>query len=64
MEQHLPHFAHANGMSGIYRVRVAEFHETGACEHTVWDKLLGLTTIIVVSAGGWAVVIELIRLLK
>jgi hypothetical protein len=31
---------------------------------TVWDRLVGLITIVAVSAGGWTAIIALVRLLR
>ena len=32
--------------------------------HTAWDRILGLATIVLVSAGGWALLIALVRHLR
>ena len=61
MEQYFTNIAHATGMRGVYRVRVADWPAADDCEHSLWNKLLGLVTMVVVSAGGWFAVIELIR---
>jgi hypothetical protein len=63
MEGQITNFA---GMRGIYRVRIADLPrvQDSVCEHSVWDKLLGVATMVVVSAGGWIGILELIRLLK
>ena len=31
---------------------------------SVWDRILGLTTMLVVSTGGWIAIIALARLVK
>ena len=33
-------------------------------QRSVWDRIAGLSVIIVVSAGGWTAVIALLRLLR
>lgn len=48
-------------MRVVYHIRVADLPEADDCEHSLWDKLLGLVTVVVVSAGGWFGVIEFIR---
>lgn len=30
----------------------------------VWDKILGVSTMVVVSLGGWTAIIALVRLLR
>lgn len=65
MGRQFSNFADAPGMIG-YRVKVADLQndvESG-CEHSLWDKFLGIITMVVVSASGWIAVIELIRLLR
>jgi len=66
MERSLTNFSSVSGMRAIYRVRIANLPrvEDSEQEHSLWDKLLGLATMIVVSAGGWTAVIELFRLLR
>lgn len=54
------------GFAGVYRVRIADQPrvQDSVCEHSLWDKLLGVATMVVVSAGGWIGIVELVRLLK
>jgi len=64
MERQFSNFADAPGMMA-YRVKVADLqNDESGCEHTLWDKFLGIATMVVVSAGGWIAVIELIRALR
>lgn len=66
MEQRLTNIGGARGMRGICRIRVVEVRilDETSYQHQFWDKLLGLITMVGVSAAGWAGIIELIRLLK
>jgi hypothetical protein len=66
MERPLTNFAGASGLRGIYRVRVADVRSLDDInrQHRFWDKLLGVLTMVGVSAAGWAGIFELIRLLK
>jgi hypothetical protein len=61
MERGFTNFAGATGMRVVYHVRVADLPDADDCEHSLWNKLLGLVTMVVVSAGGWFGVIELVR---
>jgi len=38
--------------------------EDGGERLTLWDRILGMATMAFVSAGGWAAIIALIRLLR
>jgi len=38
--------------------------EEAGCRRSVRDRILGLTTMAVVSAGGWTAIIALARLFK
>lgn len=66
MERRLTNFAGASGMKGICRVRIADVRgfDEASDQHRFWDKLLGVVTMLGVSAAGWAGIIALIRLLK
>ena len=66
MDRSLTNFSGVTGMRAIYRVRIANLPriEEAEQDHSLWDKLLGLATMIVVSGGGWMAIIEVIRLLR
>jgi hypothetical protein len=42
-------------------VRAPEKQEIEREERSVWDRILGVSTVLVVSLGGWAAIIELVR---
>lgn len=66
MEQPLTKVVGASGLRIIYRAKVVQVRrpdDTGR-QHSFWDKLLGVVTMAVVSAAGWAAIIGLIYLLK
>jgi hypothetical protein len=66
MERQLANFAHATSIGRTYRVRIADFEEVVDApdrERSLSDKCLGIATMVVVSVGGWAAIIGLIRLL-
>lgn len=67
MEPRVLHFGEQNEASAGYRVRVAAFLHPAADlrrERTFWHRCLGIFTMVVVSAGGWAAIIELARWLR
>jgi len=45
----------------LYASLVEEYRQAS---RSVWDRMLGLTTIVMVSAGGWTALIALARLLR
>jgi hypothetical protein len=64
MEQ-LSQYANANGMTGTYRLPDIEAaNDDLSCPRSLWDKFLGITTMVGVSVGGWTAIIELIRLMR
>ncbi len=38
--------------------------EDGGERRSLWDRILGMATVMFVSAGGWATVIAVIRLMR
>ncbi len=67
MEPRVLHFGEENQASAAYRVRVARLrYPTGDSrrERTFWGRCLGIFTMVVVSVGGWAAIIELVRWLR
>jgi hypothetical protein len=38
--------------------------EDGGERRSLWDRILGMATVMFVSAGGWAAVIAAIRLMR
>jgi hypothetical protein len=65
MERQFSNFAAAPGMIG-YRVKIAHLQNDAESrsEHSLWDRFLGIATMIAISTGGWIAIIELIRLLR
>jgi len=67
MERQLTRFARSSGMADAYRVEIAHVREAApedTVQRSLWDKCLGIATMVVVSVGGWAGIIELVRWLK
>jgi len=48
-------------LTGLYASLVEEYRQA---QRSVWDRMLGMTTIVMVSAGGWTALIALARLLR
>ena len=38
--------------------------EDGGERRSLWDRILGMATVVFVSAGGWAAVIAAVRLMR
>jgi len=54
-------------MADAYRVEIIHVQGVAtedADQRSLWDKCLGIATMVVVSTGGWAAIIEVIRLLR
>jgi len=67
MEPRVLHFGEQHGTSAACRVRVAQLRYPAGdsrSERTLWNRCLGVFTMVTVSAGGWAAIIELVRWLK
>ena len=64
MERRVINFADATRMADAYRVKIAHIRNVAdddLSERTLGDKCLGIATMVVISALGWAAIIELVR---
>lgn len=50
-----------DGVRAIYAALAAE---GGGERRSLWDRTLGMATVVFVSAGGWAAVIAVLRLMR
>lgn len=65
MERRVINFADATRVADAYRVKVASIRNVAdddlSSERSLGDKCLGIVTMVVVSALGWAAIVELVR---
>jgi len=64
MERRVINFADATRVADAYRVKVAYIRDVAdddLIERSLGDKCLGIVTMVVISALGWAAIIELVR---
>jgi hypothetical protein len=65
MERRVINFADATRVADAYRVKVAYIRDVAdhdlSGERSLGDKCLGIATMVVISALGWAAIIELVR---